>query len=57
MEAEQSIAILKALADQSRLAIVNSLLERSQYVEEIANGTGWRPLRSRSIYASWSRPD
>ncbi len=27
---------MKALADQSRLAIVNSLLERSQYVEEIA---------------------
>jgi DNA-binding transcriptional regulator YhcF (GntR family) len=27
---------MKALADQSRLAIVNSLLESSQYVEEIA---------------------
>lgn len=40
MEAEQSIAILKALADQSRLAIVNSLLERSQYVEEIAKRHG-----------------
>jgi len=36
MKSEQSIAIMKALADQSRLAIVNSLLERSQYVEEIA---------------------
>lgn len=36
MKADQSIAIMKALADQSRLAIVNSLLERSQYVEEIA---------------------
>ena len=36
MENAQSIAIMKALADQSRLAIVNSLLERSQYVEEIA---------------------
>lgn len=36
METDQSIAIMKALADQSRLAIVNSLLERSQYVEEIA---------------------
>ncbi|GFO58383.1 hypothetical protein GMST_07080 [Geomonas silvestris] len=36
MKSEQSIAILKALADQSRLAIVNSLLERPQYVEEIA---------------------
>lgn len=36
MKPEQSIAIMKALADQSRLAIVKSLLERSQYVEEIA---------------------
>lgn len=37
MQTEQSIAIMKALADQSRLAIVNSLLERSQYMEEIAS--------------------
>lgn len=36
MKTDQSIAIMKALADQSRLAIVNSLLESSQYVEEIA---------------------
>lgn len=36
MNAEQSIAIMKALADESRLAIINSLLEQSQYVEEIA---------------------
>lgn len=36
MKTEQSIAIMKALSDQSRLAIINSLLERSQYVEEIA---------------------
>jgi len=36
MNTDQSLAIMKALADQSRLAIVNSLLERSQYVEEIA---------------------
>ncbi len=36
MKNDQSIAIMKALADQSRLAIVSSLLERSQYVEEIA---------------------
>ncbi len=36
MKAEQSLAIMKALADESRLAIVNSLLEHSQYVEEIA---------------------
>jgi len=36
MKTEQSIAIMKALADKSRLAIINSLLEQSQYVEEIA---------------------
>jgi len=36
VKSEQSIAIMKALADQSRLAIVNSLLERPQYAEEIA---------------------
>jgi len=36
MHAEQSLAIMKALADQSRLAIVNSLLERPHYVEELA---------------------
>ena len=43
MQTEQSIAIMKALADQSRLAIVNSLLERSQYVEEIAKRHGLAP--------------
>jgi DNA-binding transcriptional regulator YhcF (GntR family) len=36
MQTDQSVAVMKALADQSRLAIVNSLLERSQCVEEIA---------------------
>jgi DNA-binding transcriptional regulator YhcF (GntR family) len=36
MKTEQSIAIMKALADKSRLAIINSLLEHPQYVEEIA---------------------
>ena len=36
MDTEQSISIMKALADKSRLAIINSLLEQSQYVEEIA---------------------
>jgi hypothetical protein len=36
MNTDQSLAIMKALADRSRLAIVSSLLERSQYVEEIA---------------------
>ncbi|MDD2853561.1 MAG: metalloregulator ArsR/SmtB family transcription factor [Desulfuromonadaceae bacterium] len=43
MKSEQSIAIMKALADQSRLAIINSLLERSQYVEEIAKRHGLAP--------------
>jgi len=36
MQTAQNLAIMKALADKSRLAIVNSLLERSQYVEELA---------------------
>lgn len=36
MKIEQSIAIMKALADRSRLAIINSLLEQPQYAEEIA---------------------
>jgi len=36
MKIEQSIAIMKALADKSRLAIINSLLEHPQYVEEMA---------------------
>jgi len=36
MKPDQSLAIMKALADRSRLAIVNSLLERSHYVEELA---------------------
>jgi DNA-binding HxlR family transcriptional regulator len=36
MHVEQSLAILKALADKSRLAIVNSLLERPHYAEELA---------------------
>jgi hypothetical protein len=36
MKVEQSLAIMKALADASRLAIVNSLFEQPQYVEELA---------------------
>ncbi|MBN2427230.1 MAG: DUF2087 domain-containing protein [Deltaproteobacteria bacterium] len=36
MKLEQSLIIIKALADQSRLSIVHSLLERPQYAEEIA---------------------
>ncbi len=43
MHANQSLAIMKALADQSRLAIVGSLLERPQYVEEIAQRHGLAP--------------
>jgi len=43
MEAERSLAIIKALADESRLAIVHSLLEKSQYVEEIARRHGLAP--------------
>jgi DNA-binding transcriptional regulator YhcF (GntR family) len=43
MKAEQSISIMKALADKSRLAIINSLLEHSQYVEEIAKRHGLAP--------------
>lgn len=35
-EPERSLSILKALADESRLAIVHSLIQKSQYVEEIA---------------------
>lgn len=36
MKADQSLAIIKALAEQSRLAIVSSLLERPHFVEELA---------------------
>ncbi len=36
MNAVQSLAIMKALADESRLAIVSSLLEQPQYAEELA---------------------
>ncbi|NJD92074.1 MAG: metalloregulator ArsR/SmtB family transcription factor, partial [Geobacter sp.] len=36
MTATESLAIIKALADESRMAIVSSLLERPQYVEELA---------------------
>ncbi len=37
MELTQSIEIMKSLADTSRLQILNSLMEKAQYVEEIAN--------------------
>lgn len=36
MEPERSLTIMKALADASRLSIIQSLLEKSQYAEEIA---------------------
>lgn len=36
MDPAKSLAIIKALADQSRLAIVNALLQRPHYVEELA---------------------
>ena len=36
MKTEQNLAIMKALADKSRMAMVNSLLERAQYVEELS---------------------
>lgn len=37
MDISQSIEIMKSLADTSRLQILNSLMEKPQYVEEIAN--------------------
>ena len=37
MEIQQSIEIMKSLADTSRLQVLNSLMEKSQYVEELAN--------------------
>ncbi|MEJ2637772.1 MAG: metalloregulator ArsR/SmtB family transcription factor, partial [Calditrichia bacterium] len=36
MEISDSIQIMKALADGSRLMILNSLMEKSQYVEELS---------------------
>lgn len=43
MKTEQSLAVMKALADQSRMAIVSSLLEGPQYVEELAQRHGLAP--------------
>lgn len=37
MSCEVNLAIIKALADKSRLAMVQSLLERPHYLEELAN--------------------
>lgn len=36
MQVEESIKIMKALADKSRLFILNALIEKPQYVEEIS---------------------
>lgn len=37
MNIKQSIEIMKSLADTSRLRVVNALLEKPQYVEELAH--------------------
>ena len=37
MEIEKSIEIIKSLADTSRLRVLNSLMQKPQYVEELAN--------------------
>jgi len=37
MEIEKSIEIIKSLANTSRLSIINSLLDKPQYVEELAS--------------------
>ncbi len=40
MQFSDSVSVLKALADVSRLAIVNSLTEKPQYVEELSERLG-----------------
>lgn len=37
MEISKSIEIMKSLADSSRLQVLNSLMEKAQYVEELAH--------------------
>ncbi|MFH1196322.1 MAG: metalloregulator ArsR/SmtB family transcription factor [bacterium] len=37
MEISKSVEIIKSLADSSRLQVVNSLMEKPQYVEELAH--------------------
>jgi len=37
MEISQSIEIMKSLADTSRLQVLNSLMDKPQYVEELAH--------------------
>lgn len=43
MKIEQSTQIMKALADASRLRVVNALLDRPQYVEELAERLNLSP--------------
>jgi predicted transcriptional regulator len=40
MEISNSIEIMKSLADASRLRVLNALLQKPQYVEELANRLG-----------------
>jgi len=37
LEISESVKIIKALADSSRLMIINSLIQKNQYVEELAH--------------------
>ena len=37
MNISESLEIIKSMADSSRLAVLNTLMEKSQYVEEIGN--------------------
>jgi len=43
MNVKESIGILKALADSSRLMILNALMEKPQYVEELAERLNLAP--------------
>ena len=43
MNVNESITILKALADRSRLMIINALMEKPQYVEELAERLSLAP--------------
>ncbi len=43
MKLEEKVAVLKALADGSRLLLVNALAERPHYVEELAQRLGLSP--------------
>jgi predicted transcriptional regulator len=43
MEIADSIKIMKALSDPSRLMVMNSLMKKSQYVEELSERLGLAP--------------